>query len=265
MDPIESLRRNRAKQARRAGTESLAYSCTVTAEQVVIRLRREPGSLNARKWFVQCDQVDCQYSGLNEPPCPLHRSLRHHRQEAPSVTESIPAGTIGAAAGLESGLCAAIYSRPRYQHPGRRGLIRNARVFAQFEAALIRERPRTVSVAHRRTDPLLCASQTPSSQMAPLPPPMARSRSRHRPCSRSWPIISTLSPGSIGSSQATQSQPVASPLMRAKGFRCLVQSRCSTPPAFGKITFWLDSMTRSHFVHRTRSVPHAAPCPRRGW
>ena len=75
MDPIEALRRNRAQKSRRRGAESQGYCCEVTAEQVVIRLRREAGTLNIEKWFVQCDQADCQYSSRNEPPCPLHIGL----------------------------------------------------------------------------------------------------------------------------------------------------------------------------------------------
>ena len=75
MDPIESLRRHRSNKARRRGPESHDYSCAVTAEQVVIRLRRETGALNIDKWFVQCNQVDCQYSAANKPPCPLHSGL----------------------------------------------------------------------------------------------------------------------------------------------------------------------------------------------
>jgi hypothetical protein len=75
MDPIEVLRRNRAEKVRRRGAESQEYSCKVMGEQVVIRLRRETGSLNTEKWFVQCNQVDCQYSELNESPCPLHIGL----------------------------------------------------------------------------------------------------------------------------------------------------------------------------------------------
>jgi hypothetical protein len=48
-----------------------AFWCPVVSEAVVIRLKR-PGRLGAGSgYFVQCNQVDCQYVDANVPPCPL--------------------------------------------------------------------------------------------------------------------------------------------------------------------------------------------------
>jgi hypothetical protein len=57
MDPIEALRRRRSQKLRRRGAESQVFSCNVTAEQVIIHLRRRSGS-DVDNWFVQCDQSD---------------------------------------------------------------------------------------------------------------------------------------------------------------------------------------------------------------
>ena len=53
------------------------YECTVVSEVVKIRLRTKskPGWSNERELVVQCDQSDCQYVDVNEPPCPLSLSL----------------------------------------------------------------------------------------------------------------------------------------------------------------------------------------------
>lgn len=48
------------------------YWCDVVSETVLIRLRREGGFGRPPGWFVQCNQVDCQYVDENKPPCPLH-------------------------------------------------------------------------------------------------------------------------------------------------------------------------------------------------
>ena len=49
------------------------YFCNVVSEDVKIALKNK--SAFSRKFikelFVQCDQPDCQYVDLNQPPCPL--------------------------------------------------------------------------------------------------------------------------------------------------------------------------------------------------
>jgi hypothetical protein len=53
------------------------YFCTVVSEHVEIALKRKPSlSLESRtELFVQCNQGECQYAGLNQSPCPLHLDL----------------------------------------------------------------------------------------------------------------------------------------------------------------------------------------------
>ena len=41
-------------------------------ENVQIRLRRSGGFGRPNGYFVQCNQLDCQYVEENKPPCPLH-------------------------------------------------------------------------------------------------------------------------------------------------------------------------------------------------
>jgi hypothetical protein len=48
------------------------FRCEVVSERVTIRLRRWRGFGRPPGYFVQCDQVDCQYVDENKPPCPLH-------------------------------------------------------------------------------------------------------------------------------------------------------------------------------------------------
>jgi hypothetical protein len=48
------------------------FHCAVVSEEVLIRLRRWAGFGKPPGYFVQCDQVDCQYVDENKPPCPLH-------------------------------------------------------------------------------------------------------------------------------------------------------------------------------------------------
>lgn len=48
------------------------FSCEVVSETVLIRLRRWGGFGRAPGYFVQCNQLDCQYVDENKPPCPLH-------------------------------------------------------------------------------------------------------------------------------------------------------------------------------------------------
>jgi hypothetical protein len=38
----------------------------------MIRLKRPGGFGRNQGYFVQCNQVDCQYVEENKPPCPLH-------------------------------------------------------------------------------------------------------------------------------------------------------------------------------------------------
>ena len=53
------------------------YECTVVSEVVRIHLRSKtkPGWNNERELVVQCDQSECQYVDVNEPPCPLSLTL----------------------------------------------------------------------------------------------------------------------------------------------------------------------------------------------
>jgi hypothetical protein len=44
----------------------------VVNETVEIRLRRTSGFGRPQTYFVQCNQLDCQYVEENKPPCPLH-------------------------------------------------------------------------------------------------------------------------------------------------------------------------------------------------
>jgi hypothetical protein len=48
------------------------FLCEVVSETVEIRLRRAGGFGRPLEYFVQCNQVDCQYVEENKPPCPLH-------------------------------------------------------------------------------------------------------------------------------------------------------------------------------------------------
>lgn len=47
------------------------FWCPVVSEPVRIKLTRPPGIQTVR-YFVQCDQADCQYVDANKPPCPLN-------------------------------------------------------------------------------------------------------------------------------------------------------------------------------------------------
>lgn len=51
------------------------FFCGVVSEEVVIRLRRWGGFGRPPGYFVQCNQVDCQYVDENKPPCPLNVSM----------------------------------------------------------------------------------------------------------------------------------------------------------------------------------------------
>jgi hypothetical protein len=51
------------------------YFCEVVSESVQIRLKRSSGFGRPAGYFVQCNQVDCQYVDENKPPCPLHLGM----------------------------------------------------------------------------------------------------------------------------------------------------------------------------------------------
>jgi hypothetical protein len=51
------------------------FWCEVVSEAVMIRLKRNGGFGRAQGYFVQCNQLDCQYVEENKPPCPLHVGL----------------------------------------------------------------------------------------------------------------------------------------------------------------------------------------------
>jgi hypothetical protein len=54
---------------------SREFWCEVVSETVQIRLRRATGFGRPQGYFVQCNQLDCQYVEENKPPCPLHVGL----------------------------------------------------------------------------------------------------------------------------------------------------------------------------------------------
>jgi len=53
------------------------YFCALVSEDVEIGLKNKaPISRESRtELFVQCNQLECQYVDLNEPPCPLSLDL----------------------------------------------------------------------------------------------------------------------------------------------------------------------------------------------
>ena len=51
------------------------FYCNVVSETVSIRLKRPAGFGRPQGYFVQCNQLDCQYVEENKPPCPLHVSM----------------------------------------------------------------------------------------------------------------------------------------------------------------------------------------------
>ena len=51
------------------------FWCPVVSETVIIRLRRPSGLSRQPGYFVQCNQVDCQYVEENKPPCPLNAAM----------------------------------------------------------------------------------------------------------------------------------------------------------------------------------------------
>jgi hypothetical protein len=51
------------------------FWCEVVSESVQIRLKRQGGFGRQQGYFVQCNQLDCQYVEENKAPCPLHVGL----------------------------------------------------------------------------------------------------------------------------------------------------------------------------------------------
>lgn len=54
------------------------YFCTVVSEDVEIALKNKKSSFSPNsknELFVQCNQLECQYVGLNVSPCPLRLNL----------------------------------------------------------------------------------------------------------------------------------------------------------------------------------------------
>ena len=47
------------------------YWCAVVSEGVSIRLTWRFGRTGPDRYFVQCDQLECQYVDENKAPCPL--------------------------------------------------------------------------------------------------------------------------------------------------------------------------------------------------
>jgi hypothetical protein len=52
-----------------------AYWCDVVSEPVSIRLTWRFGRVGRDGYFVQCNQLDCQYVDENKAPCPLSVAL----------------------------------------------------------------------------------------------------------------------------------------------------------------------------------------------
>src|SRR5881396_893696 len=69
----DSVSRSRARE----------FRCPVVQETVQIRLRRSGGFGRPNGYFVQCNQLDCQYVDENKPPCPLHVEMLPARSEPP--------------------------------------------------------------------------------------------------------------------------------------------------------------------------------------
>jgi hypothetical protein len=58
-----------------ARAQQREFWCPVVSETVLIRLRRPAGLSGQPGYFVQCNQVDCQYVEENKPPCPLNAGM----------------------------------------------------------------------------------------------------------------------------------------------------------------------------------------------
>jgi len=51
------------------------FWCPVVSEAVIIRLTRPARLSEPSGYFVQCNQLDCQYVDANQPPCPLSPAM----------------------------------------------------------------------------------------------------------------------------------------------------------------------------------------------
>jgi hypothetical protein len=51
-----------------------SFVCPVVSERVTATLRFRPAAGESR-FFVECDQRECQYCDVNEPPCPLNTEM----------------------------------------------------------------------------------------------------------------------------------------------------------------------------------------------
>ena len=60
-----------------ANHRGTVFFCTVVSEEVEIALKNKPSLSREFKsdLFVQCNQLECQYVGLNQSPCPLRLDL----------------------------------------------------------------------------------------------------------------------------------------------------------------------------------------------
>ena len=60
-----------------ANLREKAYFCAVVSEDVEIALKNKPTYSRESKTdpFVQCNQLECQYVGFNQSPCPLRLDL----------------------------------------------------------------------------------------------------------------------------------------------------------------------------------------------
>jgi hypothetical protein len=56
-------------------SQAREFWCPVVSESVSIRLKRPGRFGGSSTYFVQCNQVDCQYVEENRPPCPLHAGM----------------------------------------------------------------------------------------------------------------------------------------------------------------------------------------------
>ena len=60
-----------------ANRNKIDYYCNLVSENVKIVLKNNPPLSLVPKsdLFMQCDQLDCQYVDINQPPCPLSLDL----------------------------------------------------------------------------------------------------------------------------------------------------------------------------------------------
>ena len=50
-------------------------ACSIAGKTVMVTLRKGGGFHEPAVPYVRCDDRDCQYVDLNEPPCPLRRNM----------------------------------------------------------------------------------------------------------------------------------------------------------------------------------------------